>query len=75
MPRGVSRTAETRITEIEAKKAEYQSKIEHYKAKMADLDAKITEIKEAQKHKALENLLEIIEASGKTPEEIIASLK
>jgi septal ring factor EnvC (AmiA/AmiB activator) len=75
MPKGVTRTIETKIAEIETKKAEYKSKIEDYKAKIASLDKKIVELKDTQKQKDLENLLEVIKASGKTPEEVIASLK
>jgi septal ring factor EnvC (AmiA/AmiB activator) len=74
MARGI-KTTESRISEIEAQKAQIQSKIEGYKAKIADLDAKILELKESQKQQEIENLLEIIKASGKTTEEVIAALK
>ena len=69
------KSTEMRISEIEAKKAQYQAKIENYSSKMADLDTKIQELRDVQKQKDLESLLEIIKSSGKTPEEIIAALK
>ncbi|MDR3552309.1 MAG: cortexillin II [Clostridia bacterium] len=69
-----AKTVESRISEIEAQKAQFQSKIDNYKAKIANLDAKALELIEAQKQKELENLLEVIKASGKTPEEVIAAL-
>ena len=74
MARG-TKTIDSRISEIEAQKSQFQSKIDTYKAKIADLDSKILELKETQKQKELENLLDVIKASGKTPEEVIAALK
>ena len=68
------KTVETRISEIEAKKAQFQAKIEGYKVKISELDSQIKELNDAQKQKSLENLLEVIKASGKTPEEVIAAL-
>lgn len=69
------KTIETRISEIEAKKAQFQTKIDNYKAKIAALDSQVQELNDAQKQKELEKLLEVIKASGKTPEEVIAALK
>ncbi|HEX3027376.1 MAG TPA: cortexillin II [Clostridia bacterium] len=69
------KTVETQITEIEAKKAQYQAKINNYKAKISDLDSKIRDLKDIQKQKELENLLDVIKTSGKTPEEVIAAIK
>lgn len=66
---------DVRIKDIEAKKAQYQAKIENYKAKIQQLDSQIERLKKVQKQKELENLLKIIKASGKTPEEVIAALK
>lgn len=74
MARG-TKTIDSRISEIEAQKAQFQSKIDTYKSKIADLDSKILELKETQKQKDLENLLDVIKASGKTPQEVIAALK
>jgi hypothetical protein len=68
------KTVEARIADIEAKKAQYQMKIENYKAKVTQLDSQIQEIRETQKQKELEKLLNIIKSSGKTPEEVIAAL-
>jgi predicted nuclease with TOPRIM domain len=70
-----NKTIGSRISEIEAKKSQYQSRIDSYKSKIAELDSKIQELEEAQKQKDLVNLLDIIKASGKTPEEVIAALK
>lgn len=69
------KTIETKIAEIEAKKAQFQTKIDGYKAKIAALDSQVQELNDAQKQKDLEKLLEVIKASGKTPEEVIAALK
>lgn len=71
----VRRTAEEKIAALEAEKAGIQAKIENLKAKMAEVDASIKEIQDGQKQKDLENLLEAIKATGKTPAEILASLK
>ena len=65
----------SRISEIEAKKLQFQSRVDSYKAKISELDSKIQELEETQKQKDLENLLEMIKASGKTAEEVISSLK
>ncbi len=69
-----SKTIASRISEIEAKKMQFQARIDNYKAKISDLDSKIQELQETQKQKDLENLLEIIKASGKTTEEVISAL-
>lgn len=69
------KTTAARIADIEAQKAQYQSKIEGYKAKISDLDSKIQELLDAQKQKELENLLNVIKTSGKTPEEVMAALQ
>ena len=74
MAKGVQRTIETQIAEIETKKAVYQIKIDEFKAKIADLDSKIKELQESKKQKDLEKLLSAIQASGKTPEEVLAAL-
>lgn len=68
------KTIEARIAEIEAKKAQFQTKIDGYKAKIAALDTQIQELADVQKQKELENLLKVIKASGKTPEEVISAL-
>lgn len=71
----VRKPIDVRIKDIETKKAQYQAKIENYKAKISELDSQIQKLKESQKQKELENLLNIIKASGKTPEEVLAALK
>lgn len=74
MPRGKTRPVNTVISELEMKKAGYQSKIENYKTKISELDKEIQNLLNRQKQKELEQLLDIIKASGKTPEEVIAAL-
>ena len=69
------KTVETQIAEIQTKKAQLQTKIDNYKAKISQLDSKIQKLKDTQKQKDLESLLEVIRASGKTPEDVIAGLK
>lgn len=69
------KTVEARISDIESKKAQIQVKIESYKAKISELDSQIQELEDVKKQKELENLLDVIKASGKTPEEVIAALK
>lgn len=68
------KTTESRLAEISTKKAQYQAKIENLKNKISDLDMQIKNITEAQKQKELEDLLTVIKASGKTPEEVISAL-
>lgn len=69
------KTIETRITELEAKKAQYQAKIDNYKKKISALEVKVQELSDSRKQKDIENLLKVIKASGKTPEQVIAALK
>ena len=68
------KSIDARISEIEAKKSQFQTKIDGYKAKIAALDTQIQELYDVQKQKELENLLKVIKSSGKTPEEVIAAL-
>jgi septal ring factor EnvC (AmiA/AmiB activator) len=74
MPRGERKSVDIQIAEIESKKSQFQIKIDTYKAKVAELDAQIKDIQESQKQKELENLLQVIKASGKTPDEVMAAL-
>lgn len=69
------KTVAARIADIESQKAQYQSKIEGYKAKISELDSKMQELRDVQKQKELENLLDVIKSSGKTPEEVMAVLQ
>ncbi|NLO46706.1 MAG: cortexillin II [Clostridiales bacterium] len=75
MPRGKTKTIAVLLNELELKKAEHQKRIENYKAKIAQLDSEIKNLKDAQKQKELEKLMDLIKASGKTPEEVISSLR
>lgn len=74
MPRGSKKSIETQITEIEAKKELYQSKINNLKDKIADLDYQIKEIKNTQEKKQYDDLLKLIKASGKTPDQVMAAI-
>lgn len=69
------KTTESRLAEISAKKAQYQAKIENLKIKISELDTQVKDMTEAKKQKEIENLLQVIKASGKTPEEVISALK
>lgn len=74
MARGVAKTSEERIADIESKKAEYQARIDNYKNKIAELDSQIKELQDAQKKVKLDELLQAIEASGKTVEEVLSAV-
>jgi septal ring factor EnvC (AmiA/AmiB activator) len=69
------RTYEARISELEEQKSQFQAKINTYKAKISDCDAKLRELRESKRQQELTSLFEVIKSSGKTPEEIIASLQ
>jgi septal ring factor EnvC (AmiA/AmiB activator) len=75
MPRGVIRTDEDRIAEIDTNIAELEDKKEKLQAKIDELTKQKQDIIEAQKQKKVNELLGLIEASGKTPDELIAMLK
>lgn len=74
MARGVAKTPEERIADIESKKAEYQARIDNYKNKIAELDSQIKELKDAEKKVKLDELLQAIESSGKTVEEVLSAV-
>lgn len=74
MARGKAKPISTQISELEEKKAGYQARIENYKSKINNLDKDIKNLIEKQKQKELEHLMDMIKASGKTPEEVLASL-
>lgn len=74
MARGKAKPIGAQISELEEKKAGYQTRIESYKSKINALDKDIQNLLNMQKQKELENLMDMIKASGKTPEEVIASL-
>jgi septal ring factor EnvC (AmiA/AmiB activator) len=75
MPRGVIRTDEDRIAEIDTAIAGIEDKKGKLQAKIDELAKQKQDIMEAQKQKKVDELLGLIEASGKTPDEIIAMLK
>lgn len=74
MPRGVQRSLEDRLVELESQKSELSSKIESWKEKISEIDTQIQDLKDEQERKEVSKLLEAIKASGKTPEEILASM-
>ncbi|MFT8888427.1 MAG: cortexillin II [Ethanoligenens sp.] len=74
MARGVAKTPEERIADIESKKAEFQVKIDNYRGKIAELDHQIKELKEEQKKVQLDELLQAIQASGKTVDEVLSAV-
>lgn len=71
----VRKTAEESIMVLEAEKAKIQVKIENLKLKMAEFNASIKDLQDGQKQRELEDLLEAIKATGKSPEEILTALK
>lgn len=74
MARGVAKSAEERIVEIEDKKLEFQAKIDKYKGKIAELDQQIRELNEERRQKELEALLNAIQKSGKTVEDVLSAI-
>jgi septal ring factor EnvC (AmiA/AmiB activator) len=74
MSRGVQRSVEQRIAVIEEKKSKLQSKIESYKSQIAKLDSDIKDLQDTQKQKEFEDLVKIIQESGKSKEEILIAL-
>lgn len=74
MARGVAKTPEERIADIESKKGEYQARIEHYKTKISELDGQIKELRDAQQKEKLNELLQAIQASGKTVDEVLSTI-
>jgi hypothetical protein len=69
------KTIAEKISALEAQKAQLQAKIEGLKSKISELDDSVKGLQEGKKQQELENLLDTIKASGKTPEEILAALK
>ena len=64
---------------VAEKKCRYMAmllaKIDKFKSEITKLDSSISTLKDSEKQKELENLLETIKKSGKSPEEVIAALK
>ena len=71
----VRKTTDQKLAELEAKKTLLLAKIDKFKAEIAKLDSSISTLRDSEKQKELENLLETIKKSGKSPEEVIAALK
>lgn len=71
MARGVAKTPEEKIAEIEALKAKFQERIDGYKAKISELDGQIKELANEQNQEKLDKLLQAIAASGKTVDEVM----
>lgn len=69
------KTSEQKLSELEAKKAKIQARVESVKSQISKLDASIRDLKDSQTQKELGALLDAIKASGKAPEEVIAALK
>ncbi|SHI23288.1 hypothetical protein SAMN02745823_03696 [Sporobacter termitidis DSM 10068] len=73
MPKGTSRPSEVIITELEEKKAGYQTKIENYKTKINEIDSRIRNLSSHQRQKELDHILETIKSSGKSVDDFITS--
>lgn len=71
----VRKTTDQKLSELEAKKTLLLAKIDKFKGEIAKLDSSISALQDSEKQKELENLLETIKKSGKSPEEVLAALK
>lgn len=74
MARGVAKTVEERLKEIEDKKLEFQGRIDNYKEKISELDHQIRDLNSEKRQQELGSLLDAIQKSGKTVEEILAAV-
>lgn len=74
MARGVAKTAEERLKDIEDKKLEFQGRIDNYKEKISELDGQIRDLNNEKRQQELGSLLDAIQKSGKTVEEILAAV-
>ncbi|MFT9078139.1 cortexillin II [Ethanoligenens sp.] len=75
MARGVLKTPEQKITDLEAVKAKYQERVDGYKAKIAEVDQQIKEISKSQKEAELSKLMQALLDSGKTVDEVLEAIK
>lgn len=67
--------AEQKIRELEAMKSQLIAKMEKLKVQVAKIDSSIRSIESGRKEKELEKLLAAIQATGRSPEEVLAALK
>ncbi|MFT9057364.1 MAG: cortexillin II [Ethanoligenens sp.] len=74
MARGVAKTPEEKIAEIEAIKAKFQEKIDGYKVKITELDDQLKGISNEQKEAEVEKLLQALAASGKTVDDVLEAI-
>lgn len=74
MARGVAKTLEERVSEIETKKAEYQAKIDNYRERISELDKQVKDVEDVQQQEKVAKLLDAIVKSGKTVEEVLAAV-
>ncbi|HCC00205.1 MAG TPA: cortexillin II [Ruminococcaceae bacterium] len=74
MARGIAKSLEEKIADIQTKKIEYQTKIERYKAKILEMDEQIKELQDEEKKEKLLRLLDVIETSGRTVDEVLESV-
>lgn len=74
MARGVSKTTEEKIENLEELKAAYQEKIEGYRAKITELDKQIKDLQYMKEQEKVQEILEAIEKSGKSVEDVLAAI-
>ena len=74
MARGVAKTPEEKIADLEAQKTAYQEKIDGYRAKISDLDKQIKEVHSLKEQEKVQVLLEAIEKSGKSVDDVLAAI-
>lgn len=64
MPRGKTKPADIQVSELVAKKADYQTKIDNYKKKIADIDLKIRSISDRRELTELKSLNRLLKEKG-----------
>lgn len=73
--RGQRKSVEERLAIINNEKTQLKAKMAKLQSKIVSLEDQEKEINSKQKEQKLSDLLDIIEASGKTPEEVIQELE
>ncbi len=74
MARGVSKTTEEKIENLEAQKTIYQGKIDSYRAKITELDKQIRGLQYLKEQEKVQEILKVIEKSGKSVEDVLAAI-
>lgn len=75
MARGVAKSPEEKIADIQGKKSEYQVKIDNYCERISELDKQIGELQNERQQEEVAKLLDVIQQSGKSVEEVLAAVE